>query len=71
MRAGSLRQLPVLTREKRMGGIVTLEDIAREHRGTSSECSLAGFKVSRNRKRRESAPVRQSQRRLGSRLPRT
>ena len=30
MREGNLRQLPVLTREKRMVGIVTLEDIARE-----------------------------------------
>jgi CBS-domain-containing membrane protein len=36
MREGNLRQLPVLTREKRMVGIVTLEDIAREQRGTSS-----------------------------------
>jgi len=30
VREGNLRQLPVLTREKRMVGIVTLEDIARE-----------------------------------------
>jgi CBS domain-containing protein len=30
MREGNLRQLPVLTREKRTVGIVTLEDIARE-----------------------------------------
>ena len=30
MREGNLRQLPVLTREKRMVGIVKLEDIARE-----------------------------------------
>jgi CBS domain-containing protein len=30
MREGNLRQLPVLTRERRMVGIVTLEDIARE-----------------------------------------
>jgi CBS domain-containing protein len=37
MRARNLRQLPVLTREKRMLGIVTLEDIAREQRGTSSQ----------------------------------
>jgi CBS domain-containing protein len=37
MREGNLRQLPVLTREKRMVGIVTLEDIAREQRGTSSQ----------------------------------
>jgi CBS domain-containing protein len=36
MREGNLRQLPVLTREKRMVGIVTLEDIAREQRATSS-----------------------------------
>jgi CBS-domain-containing membrane protein len=32
MREGNLRRLPVLTREKRMVGIVTLEDIAREPR---------------------------------------
>jgi CBS domain-containing protein len=32
MREGNLRQLPVLTREKRMVGIVTLEDIAREQK---------------------------------------
>ena len=37
MRERKLRQLPVLTREKRMVGIVTLEDIAREQRGTSSQ----------------------------------
>jgi CBS-domain-containing membrane protein len=37
MREGNLRQLPVLTREKRMVGIVTFEDIAREQRGTSSQ----------------------------------
>jgi CBS domain-containing protein len=37
MRARNLRQLPVLTREKRMVGIVTLEDIARERRATSSQ----------------------------------
>lgn len=36
MRAGNLHQLPVLTHEKRMVGIVTLEDIAREQRATSS-----------------------------------
>ncbi|MGA8482256.1 MAG: CBS domain-containing protein [Chthoniobacterales bacterium] len=30
VREGNLRQLPVLTREKRMVGIFTLEDIARE-----------------------------------------
>jgi CBS domain-containing protein len=36
MREGNLRQLPVLTREKIMVGIVTLEDIAREQRETSS-----------------------------------
>jgi CBS domain-containing protein len=36
MREGNLRQLPVLTREKRMVGIVTLEDIAREQRATRS-----------------------------------
>jgi CBS domain-containing protein len=35
MRAGDLRQLPILTREKRMVGIVTREDIAREQRATS------------------------------------
>jgi CBS domain-containing protein len=29
MREADLRQLPVLTREKRMVGIVTLQDIAR------------------------------------------
>jgi CBS domain-containing protein len=36
MRQADLRQLPVLTREKRMVGIVTLQDIAREQRGTTS-----------------------------------
>jgi CBS domain-containing protein len=36
MREGNLRQLPVLTREKRMVGIVTLEDIERERRATGS-----------------------------------
>ena len=36
MREGNLRQLPVLTREKRMVGIVTLEDIVRELRATNS-----------------------------------
>ena len=36
MRAGNLRQLFVLTHEKRMVGIVTLEDVAREQRATSS-----------------------------------
>ena len=36
MREGNLRQLPVLTREKRMVGIVRLEDIAREQRATGS-----------------------------------
>jgi CBS domain-containing protein len=36
MREGNLRQLPVLSREKRMVGIVTLEDIAREQRATGS-----------------------------------
>jgi CBS-domain-containing membrane protein len=35
MRARNLSQLPVLTRERRMVGIVTLEDIAREQRATS------------------------------------
>src|ERR1700732_1800757 len=33
MREGNLRQLPVLTREKRAVGIVTLEDIGREDKG--------------------------------------
>ena len=37
MRAGNLRQLSVLTREKRMVGIVALEDIARERSATSSQ----------------------------------
>jgi IMP dehydrogenase len=37
MRARNLNQLPVLTREERMIGIVTLEDIVREQRATSSE----------------------------------
>jgi CBS-domain-containing membrane protein len=32
MREGNLSQLPVLSREKRMVGIVTLEDIAREQK---------------------------------------
>jgi len=32
MQEGNLSQLPVLTREKRMIGIVTLEDIAREQK---------------------------------------
>ncbi len=36
MSEGNLRQLPVVTREKRMVGIVTLEDIAREQRATGS-----------------------------------
>ena len=36
MREGNLRQLPVLTREKRTVGIVTLEDIAREEKATRS-----------------------------------
>jgi CBS-domain-containing membrane protein len=36
MRARNLSQLPVLTREKRIVGIVTLEDIARERRAASS-----------------------------------
>ena len=36
MRAGDLRRLPVLTHEKRMVGIVTLEDIVREQRATNS-----------------------------------
>jgi CBS domain-containing protein len=36
MRARNLSRLPVLTREKRMVGIVTLEDIAREQRKTRS-----------------------------------
>ena len=36
MREGNLRQLPVLTREKRMVGIVTLEDIAREQKATGT-----------------------------------
>ena len=36
MREGNLTQLPVLTREKRMIGIVTLEDIAQEQKATSS-----------------------------------
>ena len=35
MRARNLSQLPVLTREKRLVGIVTLEDIAREQRAIS------------------------------------
>jgi CBS domain-containing protein len=35
MRERNLRQLPVLTRENRMVGIVTLEDIAREQRARS------------------------------------
>src|ERR1700726_3958899 len=37
MHEGNLCQLPVLTREKRMVGIVTLEDIARAQGATSSE----------------------------------
>jgi CBS domain-containing protein len=37
MREGNLHQLPVLTREKRMVGIVTLEDIAQAQGATSSE----------------------------------
>jgi CBS domain-containing protein len=36
MLEGNLSQLPVLTREKRMIGIVTLEDIAREQGATDS-----------------------------------
>jgi CBS domain-containing protein len=36
MREGNLRQLPVLTREKRRVGVVTLEDIAREEKETCS-----------------------------------
>jgi CBS domain-containing protein len=36
MRARNLRQLPVLTREMRMIGIITLEDIAREKSATTS-----------------------------------
>lgn len=36
MREKNLTQLPVLTREKRIIGIVTLEDIAREQKATSS-----------------------------------
>ena len=36
MHEGNLRQLPVLTRERRMVGIVTLEDIARKQRATGS-----------------------------------
>ena len=36
MRAGNLLQLPVVTHEKRMVGIVTLEDIVRELRATNS-----------------------------------
>ena len=36
IREGKLSQLPVLSREKRMIGVVTLEDIAREQRATSS-----------------------------------
>jgi CBS-domain-containing membrane protein len=36
IREGNLRQLPVLTREKRMLGIVTLEDIIPEQRATRS-----------------------------------
>jgi CBS domain-containing protein len=36
MRERNLRQMPMLTREKRMVGIVTLEDIAREQRATGS-----------------------------------
>ncbi len=34
---GNLHQLPVLTREKRLVGTVTLEDIAQAQRATSSE----------------------------------
>jgi CBS-domain-containing membrane protein len=37
MREGNLHQLPVLTREKRMVGIVTLEDIAQAQGATSSK----------------------------------
>jgi CBS-domain-containing membrane protein len=37
MREGNLHKLPVLSREKRMVGIVTLEDIAQAQRATSSE----------------------------------
>ena len=37
MREGNLHQLPVLTREKRLVGTVTLEDIAQAQRATSSE----------------------------------
>jgi CBS-domain-containing membrane protein len=37
MREGNLHQLPVLTREKRLVGIVTLEDIAQARRATTSE----------------------------------
>jgi CBS-domain-containing membrane protein len=59
MREGDLRQLPVLTHEKRLVGIVALEDIAREQRGTSG----------RNRNE-ESAPFKQSRHRLGSRSSR-
>ena len=36
MREGNFRQLPVLTREKRIVGIVTLEDIAREQKATGT-----------------------------------
>ena len=36
MREGNLHQLPVLTREKRLVGIVTLEDIVREQRARNS-----------------------------------
>jgi CBS-domain-containing membrane protein len=36
MRAGNLLQLPVVTHEKRMLGVVTLEDIVREQRATNS-----------------------------------
>jgi CBS-domain-containing membrane protein len=39
MRKGNLRRLPVLTREKRMVGIVTLEDIAREPGAPGGQCS--------------------------------
>jgi CBS-domain-containing membrane protein len=37
LREGNLHQLPVLTREKRLVGTVTLEDIAQAQRATSSE----------------------------------
>jgi CBS-domain-containing membrane protein len=48
MREGNLRQLPVLTREKRMVGIVTLEDIIREQRAVVAPASSSGYQSIRN-----------------------